>query len=332
MKTIATYSICTLVSALALAQGQLATLSGVITDPDGGAVPTVPIRAMDAAGKMYEAVTSSSGAYTLERLPAGTYQVVVPQVGFTLDKFERKDVVVRAGEAGHLDIRMSWAGNLGTPGDDPSIFLRTKYSGTSGPAPRTREGKPDLSGLWNGNDDSDPHDADVLPWAAALSKERRETKFIESPSTHCLPSSVPPMGPLLWKIVQTPALLVMLFEDLPGVRQIYLDGRPHPQDPNPTWMGHSVGKWEGDTLVVDTVGFNDKSWLDSYPHTESLHVIERYRRTDLAHLDVQITMEDPGTFVKPWVVHAVWNLAPGEEMLEYVCTENNRDTPHLVGK
>jgi hypothetical protein len=321
-----------LLPVLLAAQGSPGSITGVITDPDGGVVPTVPIQARNAAGMVYEVTTSPAGSYTLAGLPAGTYQLLVPAVGFTLDKLERKDVRVQAGQTLRLDIQMQWAGNLGTPGDDPSIFLRSKYANQSGAAPRTRDGKPDLSGLWNGNDDKNPQDPEALPWAEALSKERKETRFKDSPSTHCLPSSVPPMGPLLWKLVQTPSLLIMLFEDLPGVRQIYLDGRPHPQDLNPTWFGHSVGKWEGDTLVVDTVGFNDKSWLDSYPHTEKLHLIERYRRPDRAHLDLEITVEDPGAFVKPWTIHAVWNLAPGEEMLEYVCTENNKDVPHIVGR
>ena len=227
---------------------------------------------------------------------------------------------------------MVWAGNLGTPGDDPSIYLRSKYAQTAGPVPRMRDGRPDLSGVWNGNDDRNPQDPDALPAAAALAKQRKENNDRDSPSVHCLPSSMPPMGPLLWKLVETPALLVMLLEDLPGVRQIYLDGRPHPKDWKPTWMGHSVGRWEGDTLVVDTVGFNDKSWLGDYPHTQQLHVIERYTRRDLGHMDVQVVMEDPGTFVKPWTVNMVWNLAPGEETLEYVCTENNRDVKHMVGK
>ncbi len=124
----------------------------------------------------------------------------------------------------------------------------------------------------------------------------------------------------------------MLFEDLPGVRQIYLDGRAHPNSWKRSWMGHSVGRWEGDTLVVDTVGFNDKSWLGDYSHTAQLHVIERYTRRDLGHMNVQVVMEDPGTFRKPWTVNMVWNLAPGEEMLEYVCTENNRDVIHMLGK
>jgi hypothetical protein len=97
-------------------------------------------------------------------------------------------------------------------------------------------------------------------------------------------------------------------------------------------MGHSIGHWEGDLLVIDTVGMNDKSWLNNYPHTEQLHLIEHYRRTDFAHLQVDITIDDPGAFTKPWTIHTVWNLAPGEEIGEYVCSENNRDVQHLSAK
>lgn len=320
-------------AACARAQGETASISGVITDPGRDAVPAIPVQLKEASsGKMYTATTTESGGYALTGLPAGSYDLSVPAVGFTLQRFEKTGLVLHAGETLRLDIPMVWAGNLGTPGDDPSIYLRSKYARTDGPAPRMRDGKPDLSGVWNGNDDRNPQDADALPAAEALAKQRRENREIDSPSTHCLPSSMPPIGPLLWKLVQTPSLLVMLFEDLPGVRQIYLDGRAHPKDWKPTWMGHSVGKWEGDTLVVDTVGFNNKSWLGEYSHTEQLHVIERYTRRDLGHMDVQVVMEDPGTFIKPWTVNMTWNLAPGEEMLEYVCTENNRDLTHMVGK
>ena len=315
------------------AQGGGASLTGVITDPGHEAVPAIPVQLKNtASGTMYTATTSESGSYNMPDLPAGAYELSVPAVGLTLDRFEKKDLVLHAGERLRLDIEMAWAGNLGTPGDDPSIYLRSRYARTNGPVPRMRDGKPDLSGLWNGNDDLNPQDPEALPAAAALAKQRHENKGIDSPSVFCLPSSTPPTGPLLWKLVETPTLLVLLFEDLPGYRQIYLDGRPHPKDLKPTWMGHSVGHWEGDTLVVDSVGYNNKSWLGDYSHTEQLHVTERYTRRDLAHLDVQIIMEDPGTFVKPWVVNATWNLAPGEEMMEYVCTENNRDVKHLVGK
>ena len=312
---------------------QAGSVRGVITNPEREGVPAIPVQLKDTnSGKMYEATTSDSGQYVVAGLPAGTYDLTVPAVGFTLERFEKKALAVHAGEATDLDIAMLWSGNLGTPGDDPSIYLRSRYANTAGPTPRTHEGKPDLSGVWTGNDDPNPVDPDAFPEAAALAKKRREDRDIDSPSTHCLPSSMPPFGPLIWKLVQTPALLVMLFEDLPGVRQIYLDGRAHPKDWKPTWMGHSVGHWDGDTLVVDSVGFNNRSWLGDYSHTEQLHVIERYTRRDLGHLAVQVVMEDPGTFLKPWTVNMVWNLAPGEEMLEYVCTENNRDIKHLLGK
>ena len=130
-----------------------------------------------------------------------------------------------------------------------------------------------------------------------------------------------------YKFVHTRGLLVLLFEQEPHYRQIFLDGRVHPQQADPTWMGHSVGKWEGDTLVVDTTGFNDKSWLlfaTGLPHTEMLHMVERYRRPDLGHLLVDLRLEDPGTFTKPLERHMTWELAPGEEILEDICNENNK--------
>jgi hypothetical protein len=122
----------------------------------------------------------------------------------------------------------------------------------------------------------------------------------------------------------------MLFEDAPGFRQVFLDGRSHPPTPNPTWYGHSVGRWEGDTLVVETVGFNDRSWIGVYPHTEQLRATERYRRSEYGRLEIQVVFDDPGTFMRPWTQNLVWYLAPQEEVIEYVC-ENNR-TDLLVGK
>lgn len=110
----------------------------------------------------------------------------------------------------------------------------------------------------------------------------------------------------------------------PHFRQVFLDGREHPKDPDPTWQGHSIGKWEGDTLVIDTVGSNDKNWLpNALPHTEKLHTIERYRRRDFAHLTVDVTIDDPDTLTKPWQLHTTWTLAPGEEMIEGVCENNH---------
>jgi len=128
----------------------------------------------------------------------------------------------------------------------------------------------------------------------------------------------------LYKVVQTPSLLVQLTEDDAHYRQVFLDGRSHPIDLNPTWKGHSTGTWDGDVLVIDSVGFNDKTWLPGFlPHTERLHVIERYQRPDLGHLEIEVTYDDPGALTTPLRVKHIWELVPGEELQEWVC-ENNR--------
>ena len=148
-----------------------------------------------------------------------------------------------------------------------------------------------------------------LPWAAALIKERSENHFKDYPLTRCLPGGPTLFGFIdFYRIVQTPTHLIMINEnDVPGHRQVFLDGRPHPKDPNPTWMGHSVGKWEGDTLVIDTVGLNDKTWITMQvsPHTEEMQLIERYRRPDLGHLEVEFTIVDPKTYARPWAIKRV---------------------------
>jgi hypothetical protein len=318
--------------ALAQSNGSGA-ISGIVTDPDGKAVPNIPVQIRNSrTGTMQSTSASASGAYQFPRLQPGIYQLLVPAVGFTLDRFEQKDLNIQAGQTLRANVQMPWGPNLGTPGDDPSLFLRNKYAGESGPVPRTANGKPDLSGVWTSNDDPNPEDPSMLPWAAVVSKKWLENGFRDSPSGFCLPGGPLITGPVLYKIVQTPALLLTVTEDVIAVRQVFLDGRGHPKDLNPTWMGHSIGHWEADTLVIDTVGMNDKSWLNIYPHTEQLHLIEHYRRKDRAHLNVDITIEDPGAFTRPWTIHSVWNLAPGEEIGEYVCGENNRDATHLTAK
>jgi hypothetical protein len=204
--------------------------------------------------------------------------------------------------------------------------------------PRLAGGKPDLSGVWVEIDDPYPETPQVLPWAVALIKERDENNGKDAPHNRCLPGPPPAPGstaPFITKFVQTPSLLVILFEDVPGFRQVFLDGRGHPSNWDPTWMGHSIARWEGDLLVVDTVGFNDRSWLGGLgggplPHTEMLHMTERYRRVDFSHMEAVITFEDPGAFVKPFHMNVKLDLAPQEELLEFVC-ENNKPE-HLVGK
>jgi hypothetical protein len=210
------------------------------------------------------------------------------------------------------------------------------------PAPRTPDKKPDLSGLWRPRGGTYMLDAtaglkpeEIQPWAAALLKQRGDDER-ESPIVRCLP-----YGPVysyleglhVIKLVQTPSLIVTLNEP-PGHRQIFLDGRELPKDPNPSWMGYSVGRWEGDTLVVETTGYNEGVWLDlsGHPLSEGMRITERFHRRDFGHMDVAITFNDPKAYKRPWTIHVEWEIAPDTEMLEYVCAENEKDRSHMVGK
>ena len=212
------------------------------------------------------------------------------------------------------------------------------------PVARTADGKPDLSGIWRigmgapgyvVNLAADLKPGDVQPWADALYRKRLANLGRDDPWTvDCLP-----LGPRhitnggLARIVQTPNEIVMLYEDL-AYRQIFLDGRALPQDPNPTWMGYSVGRWDGDTLIVETTGFNDRSWIDmgGHPHTEALRITERFHRRDLGHMDLSVTIDDPKAYAKPWTIRTQVGLAADTELLESVCNENERDRSHLVGR
>ena len=315
-----------LTAGIASAQANLGSIVGTLRDPDD-VVMNAPIQAKSAAtGKVYTTTSAAGGRFTLKDLPAGTYQVRVPQLGIRTTPYVKEDVVVAAGKRVTLDIMLTRF-NLGVIGDDEAyLAIRNRSAGVKGKAPRTRDGKPDLSGMWSLAADPDPEPPALLPAAEAVWKERVANNFRDSPGARCMPHEPVPTIPILYKIVQTPTLIVVLFEHDPHYRQLFLD-RVHPKDLDPTWMGHSIAKWEGETLVVDTIGYNDKSWIAwpaNLPHTEMLHVVERYRRPDLGHLLVDITFEDPGTFIKPLHRHMTWALAPGEEILEWICNENNK--------
>jgi hypothetical protein len=225
----------------------------------------------------------------------------------------------------------------------------------SAPAPKTPENRPDFSGTWwvphggvegladpppkylvNLAADLKPEELPMLPWAEALSKQREEDLGKDAPFSRCLPLPVPTIftEPLPFKVLQMRALTAILFESQGRYRQIFTDGRTLPKDPQPTWLGYSVGKWEGDTLVVETIGFNDQSWLDArgHPHTDALHVTERFRRPDFGHIELRATIDDPKAYTKPWTVTIPIELVPDTELLEQVCNENEKDVRHLVGK
>jgi hypothetical protein len=185
--------------------------------------------------------------------------------------------------------------------------------------------------VWNGpvpETDFDP--ANAQPWVNDLVRQRQREYHKTRPSYQCLPSGPEADRFAGWKrVLQTPTAIAILNEDL-TYRMIFMDGRELEADPAPSWMGHSVGRWDGDTLIVDSVGFNDKTWLSRYgqPHTEALRVRERYRRPDFGHLQVEVTFTDPAAYAKPWGFTAHMALAADTEMLESIC---ERTSDHWAG-
>ncbi len=323
--------------ATALVAQSTSEISGtVISAYDGLPLPDAPIEVKNmSTGAISPARTEHDGVYTVHGLAAGSYEVSASYPG--LVSFNKRDVKVGAAESVFLDIQIE-SPNLAPVGETrEDDAVRHKLVPPKGPMPRLADGTPDLSGLWLNLEQIDVGDPEPLPWAVARRKQQIENHMLDWPELRCLP-----IGPILQgedgdnTIVQGPKTIAIFYDighDLP--RLVYMDGRPHPKDLNPSWMGHSVGKWEGDTLVIDTVGFNGRAWasFSGLPTTERLHVIERFQRIDMGHLEKEVTIDDPGAYAKPWTIKKAAILAPaGYEMQEYVCNENNRDVEHSVGK
>ena len=209
------------------------------------------------------------------------------------------------------------------------------------PAPRTADGKPDLSGIWraetnkyNANLVPAGTEAPMLPGAAEVFKHRVDTFGYQRPGSRCMPHGVPDaMTVYPFKIIQAPGVIVHLYEEMHKYRQIHTDGRKPPVDPDPAWYGYSVGRWEGDTLVVETSGFRGEegSWLDNdgHPHTDALQLTERFRRINYGHMELSVTVDDPKAYSRPWTAQTMkFVLQPDTELVEQLC-ENNRDFDHL---
>ena len=184
--------------------------------------------------------------------------------------------------------------------------------------------------------DMKPEEIPLQPWAAALYKERIDNNGKDHPGVRCLPSGIPEKDniPDGLKIVQTPDLVVFLHDSRTIFRQIFTDGRPLPKNPQPTWQGYSIGRWEGEAFVVETIGQNGKTWLDmrGLPGTEDLRVVERFTRPTIGRMDIVVTIDDKKAYTKPWDVKMAWTLIPDTDVIESICEENSRDVPHMVGK
>jgi hypothetical protein len=254
----------------------------------------------------------------------------------------------------------------------------TAKADLSGPVPRTADGRPDLSGIWqyarppgapaapatqaSSAQASAPSSAqasataDIVPlavrlsqfwnlgasfpeglpfqpWAAELHRQRVASNSKDNPDAHCLPLGLMQLHThgQPRKMVQTPGVIVIIYEANAGLRQIFTDGRAQPKDVEPWWFGYSTGKWEGDTLAVETTNLRDLGWLDveGSPITETGRILERFRRVDFGHLEIEVTIDDPKAYTKPWTVTVHQRIMPDTELIEFVCQENDKDGPHL---
>lgn len=305
------------------------TLRGQVTGPYGERVANAPIRVIDADSIEHaRSRTSADGSYEFSDLPPGTVRVQVRTTCCEFRAFASDPIRLAGTET--FNIRLEQGFQLNTLGDDVGIAnaaMLARRNVPDQPMPTDPGGRPILTGLWLYGDDPFPPAPELQAWAAELVAERNANQFIDSPRIRCLPTSLPiptHTPPILGKFLDTPGLVVILYEGILGYRQIFTDGRPHPEDPNPTWLGHSIGWWDGDVFVVDTIGFNDDGWTGlTHPRSEAFHVVERYRRTSLGEMELELTIEDPNVYMQPWVRRMPLYLVPDEELLEYVC-ENEK--------
>ena len=214
----------------------------------------------------------------------------------------------------------------------------------SAAAPRAADGKPDLSGIWQSTRSrfniaaglKTGETVPFQPWAKEVFDERQVNNSKDDPGARCLPTGLPMRATLAtpWKVVQIPGLTLSLYESRTTVRQILTDGRPLPRVDWPAWQGYSIGRWEEDSFVIETAGTNGKAWLDQagHPASDALHLVERFRRRDFGHMAMEMTIDDPKTYTKPWTITAEFAIQPDTELLEFICEENEKDSQRMVGK
>jgi hypothetical protein len=320
-----------LLAATVVAQDQGGRFNGQVTGPFDGLVVDAPVRAMHiASGDSWQTRTDDDGRNDFDGLPAGDYRLQVRVHGAEYGPYQSELVELQTSTERNFDIQLEQGHQLNTIGDDFGIAtaqILAQQDVPDHPMLMTADDKPNLTGMWMYGQDPFPPEPMFTDWAANLVEERKKNHFIESPRFRCLPTSLPiptHTPPVFGKFVHTPGLIVILYEGILGYRQIFTDGRDHPEDADPSWLGHSIGWWEDDVLVVDTTGFNDRGWTGaSHPRSEEFHVIERYRRTSNGGMELELTIEDPAVYAKPWVKQMPLYLTPNEVLFEFVC-ENEK--------
>lgn len=316
----------------AYSQSSNGMITGNLIDPNGSVITglsTPVFMTHIETGENFQSAVSLQGQYEISGLPAGTYDLVFPSSCCMYMSYSQESVEIADGQTVRLDLNLDWHINLGTIGDDPGMLAEDMINQSgdlSGPTPRMPDGKPDLSGMWYNLPDTRGFGADRPPlqaWAAEI-QEQLNALGQQNAASYCLPQSAVPTTLIFpYKLIQTDDLIVQLAEFVtPAYRQFFLDGRDMPEIWNPSWYGHSVGHWEGDTLVVESTGFNEIT-PGFGVHTEGLKITERYTRPQNDILLLEVTAEDPEAYTEPYVRSFEARLVKGQEILEFVCAEGN---------
>jgi hypothetical protein len=322
-----------LATAALYAQG---SITGVVRDQFGTALDRIPVELQNAPSPntpnkpKLTATTGADGSYTFANLAPGDYEVLVNLP--SMSGYKSPALKVAASPVRH-EAKVSYNTQLGTLGEDFRAGLdeQARHRNITGPTPKSFDGHPDFSGVWFRPVTVDPGKPQYTEAAEAALAARNKANRADSNQSRCLPSAATRYGPLFQLVQSKDYLVIINDDDSPGFYQIYLDGRKPASSPQ--WYGNNIGRWEGDTLIVDRTGFDDRMWIDQAGHSQSgkLHVIDRYRRTDLGHLEITTTIEDPGVLKAPYTVKQTADLAQGEMIYEFVCTENERDVKHFTG-
>ncbi len=304
------------------------SIAGSVLGPAGEPVFHAPVRVTDSAnGLDTRRFTDRQGQFVFDDLPAGSYVVEVAVPCCAFEKYKSGPVELASDQNTTTSITLRPADFLIALADDPGSLAVELLERRKLPERAVGRvgGNPDMNGVWLLEDDPFPDEPVPTPWAKKAAEARDPDDLEQDLFALCLPGELPVPGasiPMLTRFVHTPDLLAMLFEGPPGFRQIFLDGRSHPNDPNPAWLGHSVGHWEGETLVIESIGFDTRGQSGDYPRSGSMRLIERYTRRNMGQMDLELTIIDPNVFETPWTRNLHLDFVPQEELIEFVC-ENN---------
>lgn len=313
---------------LGCSSSEAGSLEGMVVNPDGEPVYHAPVRVSGVDGDSdYRTYTDRDGRFVAPRIAPGNYVVEVVMPCCRYQPYRGTPQTVGAADVESVTVELAPTDYLIALSDDPGQLAHELIARRALPdrvVGRVSD-RPDFSGMWVLEDDPFAEDPSPTDEARKVVEARDPDDLSQDLFALCLPGELPIPGastPILSRFVHTPDLLVMLFEGPPGFRQVFLDGRALPEHPNPAWLGHSVGRWEGDTLVVESTGFDVRGRIGDYPRSEKMRLTERYTRTEYGMLELEIVVDDVGSLTEPWIRQMHFDLVPQEPLIEFVC-ENN---------